>query len=228
MPAETTQSSPNALRRGEVHELRGWQWLGYHPAAMALDLYLATLRVHWIDGARERLLETDRPRLIVAWHNRSLVFPRVVRLLGAERIAVMISASRAAAWESAYYRRRGLVPQRGSTTRGGALALKAAIQWLRAGGDVALSPDGPSGPLYSVRGGAAALARREGVDVLALGIDQPRAHRLDSWDRHLVPWPGQTLEVRVQGLSATQLQAAPDEAAASALVREALLAVNHA
>ncbi len=217
---------PNALRRGTVHELAGGQWLGFWPAALGLDLYLRTLRVRWRPPERELLEHPTGPRLILAWHNRSLIFPALVRGVPAGRVRVLISASRAAAWEAAYYAHRGLVPIRGSTTRGGSLAMREAIRIFRLGGDVALSPDGPSGPCYDVAPGAARLARREGVEVLVLGANQPRARRLRTWDRHLVPYPFQSLEGRIARVEASTLASAADDRTAGLLLREALRAVN--
>jgi hypothetical protein len=78
---------------------------------------------------------------------------------------------------------------RGSTTRGGAVALRAIIRALNAGVTVALTPDGPRGPAHVVKPGALVAARRARVPILPVAAGASSAWRLPSWDHLLVPRP---------------------------------------
>jgi lysophospholipid acyltransferase (LPLAT)-like uncharacterized protein len=77
---------------------------------------------------------------------------------------------------------------RGSTSRGGLLALRAAERLLASGGRPAIPVDGPRGPAGVPGPGAEALATRAGVPIV-LGVVAARGLRLRSWDRFLIPYP---------------------------------------
>lgn len=211
---------------GTVHELRGWRWGAFWPAALGLDLYYRTLRVRYRSADLETLRGLPGPCLFVLWHNHSLIFPRLVRPLDRGRIHTLISASKMAAWEVAYYRHQGIPVIRGSSTRGGAVAVKQALRHLRAGDHVALSPDGPSGPLHTVQRGVAMIARHSGARLVLLGAHAPGARRLDTWDRHLVPWPGQRIEVRAHVFHSFSELGARDDLDACVKIRRALLEIG--
>ncbi len=171
-------------------------------AAAGIRLYYRSLRLR-PDAATRELLRTSRPpRVIVVWHNRSLVAPAIFRrFLEPERIACLVSPSRMAAWESDCFRKLRLRVVRGSTTRRSISALREMMRELRAGHDVGISPDGPSGPLYSVQPGALALARKVEVPLLLIAANASRARRLHTWDRHLVPLPRARLTVRMREIT---------------------------
>jgi lysophospholipid acyltransferase (LPLAT)-like uncharacterized protein len=77
---------------------------------------------------------------------------------------------------------------RGSSTRGGTAAIRAI---LRAGSDhaLAVTPDGPRGPIGKVEPALIGLAARMGWQIHPLGFAVSRAWRANSWDRFVVPKP---------------------------------------
>jgi lysophospholipid acyltransferase (LPLAT)-like uncharacterized protein len=190
---------PYNTRRPEVHELSGWRWLLFYPAAWALRLLFLTWRYRLAPGAEEEMRKAPSPRLIVMWHNRSLVSPEMLRLrFDPPSVTCLISPSRMAAWEVAFFRMFGLRIVRGSTTR---RSIQAGIEILRAlrnGFDAGITPDGPSGPLYSFKEGSVAIARKAGVPVLLIVPNTRAAWRPRTWDRHLVPLPFARIELKMR------------------------------
>lgn len=91
--------------------------------------------------------------------------------------------------------RLGYAVIRGSTSRGGLEALRAAERALREGGRPAIAVDGPRGPEGTVHPGAEALARRAGLPVV-FGVVHAAGWRARSWDRFLVPWPFARVRIR--------------------------------
>lgn len=212
---------PFNTRRPEVHELDGWRRLVFAPAAFGLRVLYGSWRIR-ADAASRAVLEAIQPpRLIIVWHNRSLVTPEVFRrLLDPSRIACLISPSRVAAWEVAFFRLFRLRVIRGSTTRRSIQSAREMLRELRSGNDVGISPDGPSGPLYHFQPGAARLARKAGVPVLLVVANARAAWRPRTWDRHLVPLPFARIEVAVRAVPPDDpLWAAPGDAAIPALRR---------
>ena len=85
--------------------------------------------------------------------------------------------------------RFGLGVVRGSSSRGGAEALRELTAVLRAGEDVAIVPDGPRGPRECLQPGVVVLAALTGAPVVPFGFAARPARRLASWDRFMVPLP---------------------------------------
>lgn len=125
--------------------------------------------------------------VLAFWHNRLLgpAIPYRGRGMGA-----VISRSRDGELLSRVLAPFGYVPLRGSSSRGGAQALRAVVRHLRQGRDVAFTPDGPKGPVYTVHPGVAQAARTAGVPVVPVGVAISRRVVFSSWDRFQLPLPG--------------------------------------
>jgi lysophospholipid acyltransferase (LPLAT)-like uncharacterized protein len=227
MPPSAHAHDPFNTRRPEVHELRGWRRVVLWPVAVLLQLYFRTWRIRLDADSAEALAATGPPRLIVVWHNRSLPMPEVFRRrFDPARVTCLISPSRMAAWEVAFFRRFRLRVVRGSTTRRSIPAAIELLRALRAGHDVGISPDGPSGPLYSFQPGAVAIARKAAVPLLLVIPNCRAALRLPTWDRHLVPLPFARIDLAVRSIPADDpLWCAPN-AAVAARARQVCLEIS--
>jgi lysophospholipid acyltransferase (LPLAT)-like uncharacterized protein len=121
---------------------------------------------------------------MVPWLNARLRGGHAVR-----PVSVLASRSRDGELIAEYARRFGLDVVRGSSSRGGAGALRALVAAIRAGRDVALAPDGPRGPRRQLGSGVVALAALTGAPVVSLGFSARPAWRLATWDEFQIPWP---------------------------------------
>jgi hypothetical protein len=83
---------------------------------------------------------------------------------------------------------------RGSSSRGGLKALKGAFLSLSQGRDLGITPDGPRGPRHSIASGAAIIAQKKNVPLVAMNTKASRAWRLKSWDRFAIPKPFSRLD----------------------------------
>jgi lysophospholipid acyltransferase (LPLAT)-like uncharacterized protein len=79
---------------------------------------------------------------------------------------------------------------RGSSSRGGARALREMLVVLDRGGVLVITPDGPRGPRHSTNPGLAWMARATGYPIVPVGFACDRAWRAKSWDRFTIPKPG--------------------------------------
>lgn len=82
---------------------------------------------------------------------------------------------------------------RGSSKRGAARVLLEAIKKIRAGEDIAITPDGPRGPRHSVADGIIILAQKQKVPVVMQNCKPSKYWQLGSWDRFVIPKPFSTL-----------------------------------
>ena len=73
--------------------------------------------------------------------------------------------------------------------KGGSAAFRDALKWLRTGGGLATTPDGPRGPAEQMAEGAAMLAKVAGCPVMLVGLAGAPCWRLKSWDTAVIPRP---------------------------------------
>lgn len=106
-----------------------------------------------------------------------------------EGVAVLISEHRDGEIIARVASNLGFRTVRGSTSRGASRALLGLIHVLEQGLDVAITPDGPRGPLGSFAPGPLVASQRTGRAILMVAASASRAWRLGSWDRFLIPRP---------------------------------------
>ena len=151
-------------------------------------LYLLRIRVVGEEIALGCL--ADYGQMIVAvWHQRLLpALAYVMKFRHFEPI-IMISQSRDGELTARLAKRLGLVPVRGSSTRGGTTALVAILKALEKNPVVVHIVDGPTGPKGIVKPGLISMAQLSGAVILPLIVSAKKAWIIGSWDKFLVPKP---------------------------------------
>jgi lysophospholipid acyltransferase (LPLAT)-like uncharacterized protein len=163
-----------------------------------LDLALRTTRWRFENRAAADAAVAS-PTGIVAcfWHGRIPLGPACREVLATKPRKVMISLSPDGEFIARAMERLSFPAIRGSSARssdakddkGGAGALREALRFIRSGGVVAITPDGPRGPAQVMAAGAVTLAKLSGAPVFLFGLCARPAVRLKSWDRTLLPLP---------------------------------------
>jgi lysophospholipid acyltransferase (LPLAT)-like uncharacterized protein len=77
----------------------------------------------------------------------------------------------------------------GSSTRGGVKALIGAIKSLKNGTDIAITPDGPKGPIYSVADGVVMISQKTNTKILPFSCIPSKYWKINSWDKFIIPKP---------------------------------------
>ena len=111
------------------------------------------------------LYRQGRSIIIAFWHGRQLMMPLAYR---GRKAYILISQHRDGELIQRIVSRFGFHAVRGSTTRGGASALRRLIVVGRAGGDVVVTPDGPKGPRQVAQPGVVQLAKATGLPIVPL------------------------------------------------------------
>jgi lysophospholipid acyltransferase (LPLAT)-like uncharacterized protein len=104
-------------------------------------------------------------------------------------LAALISASRDGGLLSQTFGHFGVTPIRGSSSRRGAQALIELVTALREGYHVAITPDGPRGPKYTIQPGIISLAQLSGAPIVPAGATISAKKELRSWDSFQIPLP---------------------------------------
>lgn len=137
------------------------------------------------------------PVIVAFWHSRLALAPAAWDHQRGQPPRAMISLSPDGQFIADAVARLGFPAIRGSSqktaspekAKGGSQALRDALKWLKSGGAVAVTPDGPRGPAREMGEGLAVMARMSGAPVLLLGLSCRPAIRLNSWDRAMLPMP---------------------------------------
>jgi lysophospholipid acyltransferase (LPLAT)-like uncharacterized protein len=126
-------------------------------------------------------------QIIAIWHGRLLV---PMPYHAHRDWSILVSRSGDGDLTSTVLERFGYRLIRGSSSRGGAQALREMVQALRGGSVLVMTPDGPRGPRHAINPGLVWIARATGYPILPCGAVCDRAWRMKSWDRFTIPKPG--------------------------------------
>ena len=181
------------LRSGPVQALLGLVLGGY--------LWLVLRTVRWSIVGRQpadALLADPRGFIVCFWHGR------IAASIGAQPLCrplrptrVIISLSEDGAFVARGMELMGLPAFRGSSRKtkdpkrrhSGGAVYRQSLDWVREGGILILTPDGPRGPAEQMAEGALRLASRTGAQVLLMGLATTPALCLKTWDRMQLPAP---------------------------------------
>jgi len=168
-----------------------WQSLLVGLATILLKLLGGTLRWTYEDQAGYRNRAPGNPFIVGVWHNRILVLPLIFEWFCRRcyPVSILTSPSRDGALLSAFMANFGMSAVRGSSSRGGVKALLLLRAQLREGVDIAITPDGPRGPVYEPSPGLLRLAVKTGLPVMAIRVEYERYWEIRSWDKFRIPKP---------------------------------------
>jgi len=169
-------------------------------------------------GPADELIQGGTPIIAAFWHGRLLMAPTGWHYRAP--LAVMISQHRDGEMIARTVHHFGVRAVRGSTTRGGAKALREMLQVVKRGNSVAITPDGPKGPRMRAQLGIVLLARLSGAPIVPATYAVSRRRLASSWDRFVIALPFS----RGLYLWGTPIQVAPD--ADEAALEVARLAVE--
>jgi lysophospholipid acyltransferase (LPLAT)-like uncharacterized protein len=102
-------------------------------------------------------------------------------------------------------------PPRGSSSRGGASALRGLARLVKSGTPVSLPVDGPRGPARRAKTGAASLARLTGVAITPYAFSARPCLRFGSWDETLLPLPFARVRGRFGAPIRVSRQSSPED-----------------
>ena len=156
--------------------------------AMVLPQLLRFLDIkmtHYDRSADPARPEYNEHMVFSFWHEFiSIILPR----WGHTPLSILTSQHRDGEWVSQTALALGLRIVRGSSTRGGASAIRQLKRSCQEN-SLVLTPDGPRGPRRKMAIGPVFMASRLGMPFVPLGIGIDDAWRLNTWDKFVIPKP---------------------------------------
>jgi lysophospholipid acyltransferase (LPLAT)-like uncharacterized protein len=170
-------------------------------AALLARLLFRTLRLEVMDRAGFLTQPPKEPVIMTFWHNRipaiAVSFLRHYPHRSRGGVVVLTSPSKDGDILAGVMAHLGMGSVRGSSSRRGSTALRELTEKLEKGHDLAITPDGPRGPKYSLGPGVVFLAQKTGLRILPLHARYHRAFYLKTWDSFAIPWPFSKITVIV-------------------------------
>jgi lysophospholipid acyltransferase (LPLAT)-like uncharacterized protein len=168
------------LNRIKLHIV---SFLGY----WIIRIVCSSLRWEKIDWTNLELVHKTGRRYIAAfWHGRIFMATYAFRNRG---IVVMTSRNRDGDYIARVIKKFGYSAARGSSTRGSRAAVVEMLRLIKQNRDLGFTIDGPLGPRYVAKPGAAYVARKTGNAVLPFSVSAEKKWILHSWDHFIVPKP---------------------------------------
>jgi lysophospholipid acyltransferase (LPLAT)-like uncharacterized protein len=158
-------------------------------AIFVLRIILFTCRVQYINRKYiDEFLLGNRKVVITTWHRCAIYF--LVKY-GFVRPMVLFSSSKDGDLLADFARKAGVIPARGSSTRGGKEGSKEIVEFLNAGGRVAATvADGPQGPALRAKPGLVRIAQKSGVYLMPMTWSANRVWMfVNAWDKMIIPKP---------------------------------------
>lgn len=199
-----------------------------HVAPVLVYLFYRFLLLTWRITLDEcpsfrQALADRKPVVIAHWHGDELA---LIHLARRYRIATITSTSKDGELMNRVLGWLGAETARGSSTRGGANAMRGLISHCRKNGNnVSFAVDGPKGPIYKVKPGVFEFSRlmNAPIYIASVGVSRPWVFAR-AWNRAVLPKPFSRVHVRIaEGLPVITREQDPREAVLAGLLEALLL-----
>jgi lysophospholipid acyltransferase (LPLAT)-like uncharacterized protein len=152
-----------------------------------LDLLCKSLKVTVVNREIIDELEKRNQNYVLAfWHGTMLLPWYLHRNKNFSALTSMSKDGDLLARQLRYWKYQVI---RGSSHRGGDVALGIMIDFAKNKYSVAITPDGPTGPPLKFKAGAVITAKKSEVPLVLAGVGYSKKKKLKSWDSFQIPYP---------------------------------------
>lgn len=184
------------LEQIKIQKIRGWRKFLLYPFVLFLKIFALTVRIKLSDRMFEFLNTHKNSAIIAFWHQNLFLIWKINKMLQTTLpMYGLVSPSSDGAWLSAFFDLFNIKSVRGSSGRRGTSALHELQLKLQEGANVAITPDGPRGPVKKFKPGVPALALRSKTNIVLLSIKHSSFWKLNTWDKFIIPKPFSTLTI---------------------------------
>jgi len=185
------------------------RFLGSFLLTHSLDALCKSLRVSYKNKQVIDDLRKQKQNYVLAfWHNTMLLSWFLHRNDG---FAALTSKSKDGDLLAKQLKHWKYKVVRGSSSKGGDVALGIIVDLAKNGYSIAITPDGPRGPEHEFKAGAVITAKKSSVPVVLMGIGIKSKKKLKSWDKFQIPNPLSNVKVIYYGPIYVDLNLSYDE-----------------
>jgi len=161
------------------------RFIGNYFLFNVVNVLCKTLRITFINKNVIEKLDKDGKNYVLAFWHGSMLIPWY---LGRNKnFAALISKSKDGDLLSRILKGWNYEVVRGSSSSGGFVALGIMVDYAKNNYSVAITPDGPKGPIHKLKAGAVITAKKSGLPLVMVGIGHEKKRILKSWDKFEIP-----------------------------------------
>ena len=143
--------------------------------------------------SKDRFWTDKEPTIMVFWHGQQLLMPWAYSLATNNKnqkpLIALISEHQDGKIAAKALEYLNIQCVHGSSSRNGSSAFRKLRKKLKEGNHIAITPDGPVGPIYKAKSGAIKLAQLSGAKLLPIAIKFENNWVFNSWDKMSLPKP---------------------------------------
>ena len=159
--------------------------IGLFVLSHSVDLLCKSLKVTFKNREVINTLESQNRNFVLAfWHGQMLLAWYLHRN---KNITALISKSKDGDLLAKILKHWKYNVVRGSSSKGGDVALGIMVDYARNNESVAITPDGPRGPTNKMKAGAVITAKKSKAPLILVGIGYNKKRVLKSWDKFEIP-----------------------------------------
>ncbi len=163
----------------------GLRFIGNYFLFGAVNVLCKTLRITFINRETVDELNRQGKNYVLAFWHGTMLLPWYLHRYG--NVAALTSKSKDGDLLAKLLKQWKYTVVRGSSSQGGNIALGIMVDYAKNGQSVAVTPDGPRGPVFKMKAGAVITAKKSGLPVVLLGIGFKKKRFLNSWDKFEIP-----------------------------------------
>ena len=169
------------------------RFLGSHLLKYSLDALCKTLRVSYKNRIVVDDLRKQKQSYVLAFWHGTMLLPWFLHRN--DGFAALTSKSKDGDLLAKQLKHWKYKVVRGSSSKGGDVALGIMVDHAKNGYSIAITPDGPRGPEHKFKAGAVITAKKSGVPVVLMGIGIKSKKILKNWDSFQIPNPFTNVKV---------------------------------
>jgi lysophospholipid acyltransferase (LPLAT)-like uncharacterized protein len=159
--------------------------IGFFVLAQAIDLLCKSLKITFKNLEAINNLENQNRNFVLAfWHGQMLLAWYLHRN---KNFTALISKSKDGDLLEKILKHWKYNVVRGSSSKGGDVALGIMVDYARNNESVVITPDGPRGPLNKMKAGAVITAKKSKIPLILVGVGYKKKRILKSWDKFEIP-----------------------------------------
>lgn len=159
--------------------------IGLFVLSHSVDLLCKSLKVTFKNQEAIENLDNQKKNYILAfWHGQMLLGWYLHRN---KNFTALISQSKDGDLLAKLLKHWKYNVVRGSSSKGGEVALGIMVDYARNNDSVVITPDGPRGPINKMKAGAVITAKKSRAPLIFVGVGYKKKRTLKSWDKFEVP-----------------------------------------
>lgn len=170
------------LRKTKQDTLR---FLGYYFLFHCVDILCKSLKIEKQNYEVIDKLNSENQNYVLAFWHGTMLLPWYLH--GNPKFAALTSKSKDGDLLAKILKKWNYEVVRGSSSRGGDIALSIMVDYARNNFSIAITPDGPRGPRHQFKAGAVITAKKSGIPLVLVGVGFKKKKILKNWDKFEIP-----------------------------------------